>query len=308
MGCQDKKCHDTATAVKVVKREKCVRCRASELSRRSKRSQGKTLSREIETSEKDLRESGGSESCREKGISSWCQEKEFPRERDVKKVATDIGFRNQAVLLRSYRFSLFLTGFPPLRNFRQPACPGSTCKVAFLQVVSALGLVVEIAGGRVASAWDLFMSFYSQGIQKVLVGFLDNISWSNRYLVFSYCLFLDFFLTVLLLVLLMRLQHSLLEELRQRHDHWLFDACQSKLCSRANFTYSKRQHPFECLWMVWSWISSWWMALLIGLVCHKIRQLCLLRHLLWLGSGMIWNEFVWGGYHGWKFAWGICWL
>ena len=70
MGCQDKKCHDTATAVKVVKREKCVRCRASELSRRSKRSQGKTLSREIETSEKDLRESGGSESCREKGISS----------------------------------------------------------------------------------------------------------------------------------------------------------------------------------------------------------------------------------------------
>jgi hypothetical protein len=64
----------------------------------------------------------------------WHHQTKMSRERNVKeKGLQDVprdgavnGHDSQGVRRRSYKLSPFFIGFPPCRNFRHPACPGST--------------------------------------------------------------------------------------------------------------------------------------------------------------------------------------
>ena len=97
--------------------------------RKPDRKKMRALEKDVQTSNKQPEglsrfRCQGQTGSRESGIRQGWQEKEMSR-RKSSKGSHSQGHDNRAVRLCSYRLSLFFIGFPPFRNFRHPACPGS---------------------------------------------------------------------------------------------------------------------------------------------------------------------------------------
>ena len=97
--------------------------------RKPDRKKMRALEKDVQTSNKQPEglsrfRCQGQTGSRESGIRQGWQEKEMSR-RKSSKGSHSQGHDNRAVRLCSYRLSLFFLGFPPFRNFRHPACPGS---------------------------------------------------------------------------------------------------------------------------------------------------------------------------------------